>query len=184
MKRLARALSVCLLMTSCAQAARPAAVHIPVANGNLEHDEIVYPSGDVMDIYPDRASPHELIFHKSGGGKIDAICLNATCSDVHLQISGSKLVADGAYQLLQTDDPNLVMVRDEDGNRTLGYLVRNTGGSQFFGDLQQAQAYETRGDTARTIGKVVAGTLLVVAIVALAGAAAAAEAHANTVTTR
>jgi len=156
-----------------------------MANGESEHDEVVLPSGDLVDIYPDRVTPHEAIFHKASGGKIDAICLNEHCSNMHLQISGSKLVPDGAYQLLQTDDPQLVMVRDGEGTRTLGYIAKNHGGSsQLFPDLQQAQAYEHKGDTARTVGKVVGGALLIGAIVVLAGAAAAADARANTVTTR
>jgi len=185
MKHLASALAVCFLVTSCAQAVQPVAVYIPMVNGESEHDEVVLPTGDVEDIYPNKATPHETIFHKANGGKIDAICLNEKCSDVHLQISESKVFPDGAYQLLQTDDPMLIMVRDVEGTRTLGYLAKNHGGgSQFFPDLQQAQAYEHKGDTARTIGKVVGGTLLVAALVVLAGAAAAADARANTVTTR
>jgi hypothetical protein len=183
-RRLVCALSVCLLMTSCAEAAKPAAVHIPMANGDSEHDEVVYPSGDVMDVYPDRVTPHEAIFHKSNGGKIDAICLSSDCSSMRLQISGSKAIPDGAYELLKTDDPQLVMVRDGEGTRALGYIAKNHGNSQFFPDLQQAEAYEHKGDTARAVGKIVGGTLLVAAIIVLAGAAAAADARANTVTTR
>ncbi|MGA9722903.1 MAG: hypothetical protein WBQ86_10630 [Candidatus Binatus sp.] len=156
-----------------------------MTNGESEHDEVVYPSGDVADIYPDKATPHEVIFHKANGGKLDVICLNEKCSNMHLSISGSQVFADGAYELLQSDDPQLMMVRDGSGERTLGYLAKNHGGSsKFFPDLQEAQEYEHKGDTARTVGKVVGGTLLVAAIVVLAGAAAAADAQANTVTTR
>lgn len=163
-----------------------------------EHDEVVYPTGDVIDVYPDHVTPHEVIVRKANGGKIDAICLGENCKDVRLQISGSKVLADGSYQLLQTDDPKLMMVRDSEGTAILGYLVTNTsgaqfftdqedarsGGAQFFPDLQQAQAYEHKGDTARTVGKVVVGVLLVGALVVLVGAAAAADAQADTVTTR
>jgi hypothetical protein len=189
--------SFCLLLSSCAQAGRPATVHLEMAAGNSEHDETVYPSGDVIDVYPDRVTPHQVIARKANGGKIDAICLNTSCSNVHLQITGSKVFADGAYQLLQTDDPKLMMVRDGEGTQTLGYLATNangahfltdpqapSGGAQFFPDLQQAQAYEHKGDTARTVGKVVVGALLVTALVVLVGVAAASEAQANTVTTR
>jgi hypothetical protein len=184
MKVLACVLVVCFLVSSCAQVAKPAAVHIPMTNGESEHDEVVYPNGDVIDVYPDKVTPHEVIAHKANGAKIDAICLSEKCSDMHLQISGSKVVPDGSYQMLQTDDPGLIMVRDGEGTRTLGYIAKNNGSSQFFCDLQQAQDYEHKGDTARTVGKVVGGTLLVAAVVVLAGAAAAADARANTVTTR
>jgi hypothetical protein len=192
------AMSLCFLISSCAEAAKPATVHLGMRGGESEHDEVVYPSGDVIDVYPDHVVPHEVIVRKANGGKIDAICLGENCKNVRLQISGSKILADGSYQLLQTDDPKLMMVRDGEGTSILGYLVTNTGGAQFFTDqegagsggaeffpdLQQAQAYEHKGDTARTVGKVVVGVLLVGALVVLVGAAAAADAQANTVTTR
>jgi hypothetical protein len=198
MRFLVGALSVCFLVSSCGEVAKPATVHLEMSGGESEHDEIVYPSGDVIDVYPDHATPHEVIVRKANGGKIDAICLGQNCKDVRLQISGSKVLADGSYQLLQTDDPKLMMVRDSEGTSIIGYLVTNTsgaqfftdqedarsGGAQFFPDLQQAQAYEHKGDTARTVGKVVVGVLLVGALVVLVGAAAAADAQADTVTTR
>ena len=177
-------LSVCLVVSSCAQAAKPAIVHIDMANGQSEHDEAVYPNGTIMDAYPNRVTPRVVIVHKSNGGMIIASCLNAPCSNMHLQITGSKVMADGTYQLLQTDDPKVMMVRDGEGTRTLGYIAKNGGEYQFFPDLQQAQAYEHRGETAKAVGKVVGGTLLVAALVVLAGAAAAADARANAVTTR
>jgi hypothetical protein len=198
MRYLVRALSLCFLLSSCGEVAKPATVHIEMNGAESEHDEVVYPTGDVIDVYPDHVTPHEVIVRKANGGKIDAICLGENCKDVRLQISGSKVLADGSYQLLQTDDPKLMMVRDSEGTAILGYLVTNTsgaqfftdqedarsGGAQFFPDLQQAQAYEHKGDTARTVGKVVVGVLLVGALVVLVGAAAAADAQADTVTTR
>jgi len=198
MRFLVVALSLCFLVSSCAEVAKPATVHVEMSGAESEHDEIVYPSGDVIDVYPDHVTPHEVIVRKANGGKIDAICLGQNCKNVQLQISGSKVLSDGTYQLLQTDDPKLTMVRDSEGTSTLGYLVTNAGSAQFlagqedarsgdahfFPDLQQAQKYEHKGDTARTVGKVVVGALLVGALVVLVGAAAAADARANTVTTR
>jgi hypothetical protein len=198
MRYFAAALALCFGVSSCAEAAKPATVHLEMSAGGSEHDEMVYPSGDVIDIYPDHVTPHEVIVRKANGGKIDAICLGENCKNVRLQIRGSRVLSDGSYQLLQTDDPKLMMVRDGEGESTLGYLVTNSsgaqfftdqegsqpGGAQFFPDLQHAQAYEHKGDTARTVGKVVVGVLLVGALVVLVGAAAAADAQANTVTTR
>jgi len=197
MRHLAVVFALCFCLSSCAEAAKPATVHLEMTAGESEHDEMVYPTGDVIDIYPDHVTPHEVIVRKANGGKIDAICLGGNCRNVRLQIRGSKILSDGSYQLLQTDDPKLMMVRDGEGELTLGYLV-TTGsgqfftdqegaraeGAQFFPDLQHAQAYEHRGDTARTVGKVVVGVLLVGALVVLVGASAAADARANTVTTR
>jgi hypothetical protein len=198
MRYFAVAFALCFWISSCAEAAKPATVHLEMSAGESEHDEMAYPSGDLIDIYPDHVTPHEVIVRKANGGKIDAICLGENCKNVRLQISGSKILSDGSYQLLQTDDPKLMMVRDSEGDSTLGYLVTNaggaqfftdqedarSGGAQFFPDLQHAQAYEHKGDTARTVGKVVVGVLLVGALVVLVGAAAAADAQANTVTTR
>jgi hypothetical protein len=196
MKGLALVTSICFLLTVCAQAAKPATVHVEMVSGESEHDEAVYPSGDVIDIYPDHATPHEIIVRKANGGRIDAICLNSACSNIRLNISGSKILADGSYRLFQTDDPKLMMVRDGEGSQILGYLASNNGSAQFltaqgepggakyFADLQQAQAFEHKGDTARTVGKVVVGALLVTALVVLVGASAAAAARSDTVTTR
>lgn len=199
MRYFAAMLSFCFLISSCGEVAKPATVHLEMSAGESEHDEIVSPSGDVIDVYPDHVTPHEVIVRKANGGRIDAICLSENCRNVRLQISGSKVLPDGSYQLLQTDDPKLMMVRDIEGASVIGYLVTNTGGAQFFTgdedsrsaggarffpDLQQAQAYEHKGDTARTVGKVVLGVLLVGALVVLVGAAAAADEQANTVTTR
>ena len=199
MRYSAWAFSLCLLVSSCGEVAKPATVHVEMRAGESEHDEVVYPSGDVIDVYPDHVTPHEVIVRKANGGKIDAICLGDNCKNVRLQISGSKVLQDGSYELLQTDDPKLMMVRDSEGASIMGYLVtnssgaqfftggedaRSSGGARFFPDLQQAQAYEHKGDTARTMGKVVVGVLLVGALVVLVGAAAAADAQANTVTTR
>jgi hypothetical protein len=112
--------------------------------------------------------------------------MDASCHQLLLKISGSNAIPDGAYQFLQTDDPRIIMVRDGDGVRTLGYFAQNNGGGGFkyFSDLQQAQTFEHQGDAARTAGKVVVGAILVAALVALVGAAAAADANANRVTTR
>jgi hypothetical protein len=198
MRYLAGALSLCFLVSSCGEVAQPATVHMEMTGGESEHDEVVYPTGDVIDVYPDHITPHEVIVRKADGGKIDAICLGENCKNVHLQIIGSQILSDGSYQLLQTDDPKLMMVRDSEGTSILGYLVTNgggaefftnqgdaqSGGAQFFPDLQEAQAYEHKGDTARTVGKVVVGVLLVGALAVLVGAAAAADAQADTVTTR
>ncbi len=112
---------------------------------------------------------------------LDADCSDATCHQMNLKITGSKAIPDGSYQFLQTDDPNISIVRYGDGINTLGYLTRNIGGGQskLLPNLQQAQAFEHEGDAARTAGKVVVGALLVTALAALVVAAAAAQANAN-----
>ena len=149
-----------------------------------EHDEVVSQDA-TADYYPNRQTPHEVVFRKNSGGLIDATCMDATCHQLQLKIIGSKTLPDGGYQFLQTDDPHILMVRDYDGERTLGYFAQNNGGGglQFFPDLQQAQSYEHKGDAARTAGKIAVGVLLVAALVALAAGAAAADANANRVTT-
>ena len=183
-KFVALAVAICVGLASCAQTAQPVAVHMEANRYQPEHDEVVSQEASV-DYYPNRESPHEVVFHKTSGGMIDATCMDSGCHQLQLKITGSKAIPDGGYQFLQTDDPHIMMVRDFEGIRTLGYFAKNNGGGglKFFPDLQQAQVYEHKGDTARTAGKVVVGVLLVAALVALVGAAAAADANANRVTT-
>jgi hypothetical protein len=185
MRLVARTLVVCLLVSACAQTSQPLAVHMQASNLQAEHDEVVS-SDAVADYYPNRETPHEIVFHRASGGMIDADCMDAGCQQIALKITGSKAIPDGGYQFLKTSDPHIIMVRDYTGTETLGYFVQNNGGGAFqmFRDLQQAQAYEHQGDAGRTAGKVVVGVLLVAALVALVGVAAAADANANRVTTR
>jgi hypothetical protein len=190
MKRFSYALAICFLFTSCAQSAQPLTVHMQATANHQECDETVSPDGSIMDFYPNRASAHEVLFHAATGSTLDASCMESGCRQMLLRISGSKLIPDGAYQFLQTiDDPHVIIVRDGEGARTLGYFVQNNGGGAFklFPNLQEAEAFEHQGDAARTAGKVagevVVGTLLVAAIGALVVGAAAVDAQANSTTT-
>jgi hypothetical protein len=183
-KRLAFVFATCLAITSCSQINEPVAVHMQANQYQNEHDEVVSTEA-VIDYYPNRTTPQEVVVHRNTGGMIDATCKDAECSDISLKITGSKLIPDGSYEFLKTDDPNIIMVREGDGTRTLGYLAKNKGGGgfQFYSDLQEAQAYEHKGDAARTAGKIALGVLLAAAIVAVAAAAGAAAAHSDQVTT-
>jgi len=183
-KYVAPCVGLCFLFASCAQTAQPVVVHMQASAYQDEHDEVVS-SDATADYYPNRQTPHEVVFHKASGGIIDATCMDTGCNQLQLKIIGSKAIPDGGYQFLKTDDPHILMVRDYEGARTLGYFARNNGGGglKFFPDLQQAQSFEHQGDTARTAGKVAVGVLLVAALMALAAGAAAADANANRVTT-
>ncbi len=190
MNRLAYTIAICFLLTSCAQSAQPLTVHMRATEDRQEFDETVSPDGSVMDSYPNRASAREILFRPASGGTLDASCMESGCGQMLLRISGSKVIPDGAYQFLQTDDPRVVMVRDGQGTRTLGYFVQNNGGGTFklFADLAQAEEFEHQGDAARTAGsvagKVAVGALLVTAVAALVVGAAAVDAEANSTTTR
>ena len=117
-------------------------MHIDTSGGESEHEETVFPNGDVRDIYPDHTDPHEIIFHRHEGGITDMLCLNVKCTNATVQITRSSILSDGTYQWLQTDDPKIVMVRDREGFRVLGYIATNHGGvAQSFPDLPQAQAF-------------------------------------------
>jgi hypothetical protein len=181
---IALSLSVAVLGASCAQAVRPTKVHIETTQSDLEHDEIVSANG-VADFYPDQSNPHEMVMHPNDGSVIRATCIDAKCSTllVTSQTAGSNSKSI-SFELVQTDDPNILMVRDESGDRTLGYFANNRGTWKFLPDLAQAQAHEHKGDTLRTVGKVALGALLVSALVIVAVGAAEADARANTVTTR
>jgi hypothetical protein len=160
-------------------------VHIDTSGGESEHEETVFPNGDVRDVYPDHTVPHEIIFHRHEGGITDLVCLNPKCTNATVQITRSSLLSDGTYQWLQTDDPKITMVRDRWGDGVLGYIATNHGGiPQSFPTLAEAQEYEHKGDTARAVAKVALGAVVVVGLAAAVGAATAADERANTVTTR
>ena len=184
-KRIAITLVGVLLLTSCAaQSVQPTTVHMEASQNQLEHDETVSAEG-VTDYYPNKASPNETLFTAQNGSLTDTTCTNANCSTALVKVRGSAAFPDGSYLFLKTDDPNIVRVQDAQGDRPIGYAARNHGGAwSIQPDLQQAQAYEHKGDTARTVGKVLLAVLIVGLAVAVVGAAAAADARANTVTTR
>jgi hypothetical protein len=98
-------------------------------------------------------------------------------SAVVAQNHGSKVIPDGAYQFIGTDDPHIIVVRDYQGVQTLGFLTQNNGGGapKYFPDLQEAQSFEHQGDRACTTSKVAVEALIVTAILALVGAAAVAS---------
>jgi hypothetical protein len=181
MKSIARAMAICVVFSSCATTEKPVTVHILPTSTVAEHDETVSPNGTISDFFPNATSPHEMVATR-GSQLMDLSCIDANCKNVNFLIRGSSTVPDGNYQLLQTDDPKLIMLRDSTGDRTLGYLADNKG-MKFFPTLQQAQDYEHKGDAARTAGKIALGVLLVGALVAVAAAAAASEAQSNSVTT-
>jgi hypothetical protein len=176
----------CFLFTSCAQSAQPLTVHMQATSNQQERDETVSPDGSTTDFYPNRTAAREVVLHPARGGMLDAECMDSGCHQMSLKISGSTVVPDGAYQFLQTDDPRVIMVKDGEGTRSLGYFAQNDGGGAFklFRDLAQAEQFEHQGDGERTAGKVVVGALLVTAIAALVVGAAAVDAEADRTTTR
>jgi hypothetical protein len=184
-KRIAITLAGVLLLTSCAaQSIQPTTVHMDASQTELEHDETVSAEG-VTDYYPNKSAPHETLRKGENGSLTDTTCMNANCSTALVKLRGSAALPDGSYLFLKTDDPNIVRMQDAQGDRPIGYAARNHGGAwSILPDLQQAQAYEHKGDTARTVGKVLLLVLVVGLAVAVVGAAAAANVNANTVTTR
>jgi hypothetical protein len=185
MKTLALAMAATLVITSCAsQNIAPTTVHMEASQNELAHDETVSAEG-VTDYYPNKSAPHETLFKGQNGSLVDSTCMNADCSTTLWKVRDSSVYPDGSYRVLKTDDPNVLLMQDVEGVKTIGYLAKNHGGVwSLQPDLQQAQAYEHKGDTARTVGKVVLAALIVGVAVAAVGAAAAADANANTVTTR
>lgn len=183
-RSIALALAVAFLSSCSAQKIRPATVHIETNANETEHDETVSSEG-TTDFYPNKSSPRETVFKGTNGSLLDATCSNANCSDMVIRVRHSPVYPDGTFQLLKTDDPNVLMLKDVEGASVLGYAAKDHGGTwKLLPDLQQAREYEHKGDTARTVGKVALGVLLVGVLVAAVAAGAAAEANADTVTTR
>jgi hypothetical protein len=183
-RSLSFAFAVCLLVTSCSQLPQPVTVHIEANSYQEEHDEVVS-QDSITEYYPSRQELREIVIYNLSGGILDAICLDACCQQMALKVMGSKIMPDGGYQFIRTDDPHVVMVRDYQGVQTLGYLAQNNGGRglKYLADLQQAQSFEHHGDTVRATDKVGTDTLLVAAMVALVGVAALAGDNADSATT-
>ncbi len=181
-KRLLAVLLASTLASSCA-AQPPQIAHMEATQFEQEHDEMIYPHA-IVDIYPSRNAPHEVIVHKDSGGTADLICLNHNCTESTGQIKGSKSLPDGSYQFVQTDDPKIAVVRDVEGTRLIGYTVSDGSvDSKFFETLDKAHSYEHKGDNVKLAGKIILVTLLVGVIVVGAAALAASDANTNTVTT-
>ncbi len=153
-KRLLAVLLASTLASSCA-AQPPQIAHMEATQFEQEHDEMIYPHA-IVDIYPSRNAPHEVIVHKDSGGTADLICLNHNCTESTGQIKGSKSLPDGSYQFVQTDDPKIAVVRDVEGTRLIGYTVSDGSvDSKFFETLDKAHSYEHKGDNVKLAGKII-----------------------------
>ncbi len=162
-----------MIFASCAQAVRPTKVHLEATQSNLEHDEVVFANG-VADYYPDQVDAHAVVIHANDGSVVEAKCINSKCATLLVKITRDGSASPAAsLELVQTDDPNILMVRDQTGDRILGYMANNRGTWKYLPDLAQAQAHEHKGDTLRTVGQVTLTALLVSALIVVIVAAAA-----------
>lgn len=189
LKHFARAMTVCFFLSACAAAEKPVSTHLVMTQAAPEHDEVVSSQGTI-DYYPDKSDPSEIVLKGTQEGRlIDIKCLSAGCQNAKFTITGSTMMPDGDYMTANTDDPNIVMVRDSTGEQTQGYLATNghSHAIKYVPTIAEANSWEHKGDTARMVGKVALYTLLVVAIVGVVAAGAYAGARenqqANTVTT-
>ena len=161
-----------LLTFGCTQANQAVSLHMAASQTEPEHDE-VESSDYVAQYYPNRTSPNEVVFRYKQGGMADITCLNRdgnTCTQFKVKITGTPEMPEGTYQFVPSDDPKIVVVKNEDGGQTLGYLSSNwSGHGGYYNTLQEAQAHEHEGDAWRTAGKVVLYTLAVVAVIGLVG---------------
>jgi hypothetical protein len=188
-KHLARTTAFLFCLSACSTAEKPVTTHILSSPANPEHDEVISSQGTI-DYYPDKTNPSEIVLKGTQEGRlIDIKCLSANCQNAQFKIQGSGMMPDGDYMTANTDDANLVMVQDSSGDKTLGYLATNdhSHAVKYVPTITDANAWEHKGDTARTIGKVALYTLLIGIVVtaAVAGGYAAARENeqANTVTT-
>jgi hypothetical protein len=180
-------LCVGLVLSSCSTAAyQPVTTHLEGNMTEREHDEVATPAL-VADYYPQKEGARETIFHTKDGGTLDSSCVNAYCSQSIAKAHNFTTIGipDGTYQFAQTNDSKLILVRDANNTKTIGYIAQNYSGdvTRYFDNLKDAQDFEHGGDTARAVGHaagevtkdavvliIVGG--LVVGVVALAAAAA------------
>lgn len=189
MKTVAIIVAGLFLLASCAaQKVTPTTVHLRASKSDPEHDETVSLEG-VYYFYPNRSAPHEIVYLPKDGGVIGLTCLDSACSQMSAKSHGSKAYPEGSFQIVKTDGPDVMMIRDFQGANVVGFASRNHGGEwKVFPDLEQAQEFEHQGDTAtkvvKTAGDVVLGVLMVGLLVAVVGAAALLNARAHPVYTK
>ncbi len=166
------------LLSACTPSSQAVSLHMAGTQREPEHDEVESPEY-VAQYYPNRTSPNEVIFRYKKGGMADVTCINRdgnACTQFKVKVIGIPAMPEGIYQFVQSDDPKIVVVKNEEGTQTLGYLSSNWhGNGGYYKTLQEAQAHEHEGDAWRTAGKVVLYTLLIVAVVGLVALAVAAD---------
>ena len=166
------------MASSCAPSNQAVTLHMAGTQSEPEHDEAESPDY-VAEYYPNRTSPNEVVFRYKKGGMADITCINRdgnACTQFKVKIVGTPEIPEGTYQFVLSDDPKIMVLKNEDGTQTVGYLSSNwRGQGGYYKTLQEAQAHEHEGDAWRTAGKVVLYTLLIVAVVGVVALAASSE---------
>jgi hypothetical protein len=170
------ATATAFLLSACSHASQTVSLHMAGTQAEPEHDEVESPDY-VAEYYPNRTSPSEVVFRYKKGGMADITCINrvgTACTQFKVKITGTPQIPEGTYQFVLSDDPKIMVVKNEDGTQTVGYLSSNWNGhSGYYKTLQEAEAHEHEGDAWRTAGKVALYTLLIVAVVGIVAVAAA-----------
>jgi hypothetical protein len=174
-KRGALGLAACVLVSACARAVEPISYHQSATVQEPEHDEVQNSQG-TADYYPSRASMQRLVYHSNNGSVLTAACLTDTCSEFTVWIDQNPPV-----RIAQTSDPHIIVVKNSDASKVLGYIASDHSGKNLkgFPTLAEAEAYEHNGDNWRTAGKVAVGVAVGVGVLALIAGAAYAGARAT-----
>ena len=158
-----RTVALAFLLSACTTAEKPVSAHILSTSTTPEHDELISSQGTI-DYYPDKTNPSGIVMKGTQDGRFIYIkCLSANCQNAQFKIQGSGMMPDGDYLTANTDDPNIVMVRDNGGDQTLGYLATNdhSHAVKYVTTITDANAWEHKGNTVRTVGKVALYMLLI-----------------------
>ena len=176
------ATAVAFLIMGCASANQPVGIHMAATQTIPEHDEVETPA-DVTFYYPNKTNPREVVLRRKSGGMCAIKCLDESCKQQEMKVIGMSQIPEGVYQTVNSDDPNIVIVKNQAGTQTLGYFAGNTGNHEwgYYHTLKQAQEHEHKGETLRKTGKVILIALAVTAVVAVFVLAAAAGAPASPV---
>lgn len=135
-----------------------------------EHDELVT-SGGIFHFYPNRTSPHEIVFAPKGGGIVGLTCLSKDCSQMVAESHGNPNYPQGSYQIFKTEDPKVLVIRNSTGDQTIGYGALNAADEwKVFPDLQEANAYVHEGETAREVANTAGQVLLITLLIAIVSA--------------
>jgi hypothetical protein len=192
-RALALAIAACFLVTSCA-AQKPLASHWDATPDVPEHDESRAEGVGTVMAFPNGQHPERIAVRYDNGGMLELGCEGQTtpCPNVTVKVTGFNpdhlptgwtfAPPEGVYKMARSDDPNIFVVKDSDGQIAAYYVVNkfNPQKSSVVRTFDEAQATENEGKGWHYTGKALEYTalaVLIVGVVAVVALGAAAEAQ-------
>jgi hypothetical protein len=193
MRTLAFAIAACFLVTSCA-AQKPLATHWDATPDQTEHDESRVEGVGTVMAFPNGQHPERIAVRYDNGGMLELGCDGQAvpCPNVTVKVTGFNpehlpegwtfTPPEGVYKMARSDDPNIFVVKDSNGQIAAYYVVNkfNPQKSSVVRTYDEALAAENDGAGWHYTGKALEYTalaVLLVGLVAIVALGAVAEAQ-------